>query len=150
MLMNRLVQVAMVLFVSCLAARAEEPSKRKELARHQGEWLVVSFERNGEVTAKEITDTIMRVVENDHVVWKREGKSFAGTSMVLDPNAEPPTIDLLPDGGPARDKRVRGIYKLQGDTLTICVADPDSPRPLKFSAPKGSGHTLQTFRRKPK
>jgi uncharacterized protein (TIGR03067 family) len=148
--MNCLIKVLTVLLISCVAARADDASQTAELKRHQGEWLVVSFERDGRETSKDITDTIVRVVENDHVVWKREGKSFAGTSMVLDPKSEPHSIDLIPDGGQARDKRVLGIYKLQGDTLTICVADADRPRPSAFSAPKESGHTLQTFRRKPK
>jgi uncharacterized protein (TIGR03067 family) len=146
--MKRILQITILSAISCLAARADEPSQADELKRQQGTWLVVSFERNGQETAKEITDTIVRVVENDHVTWKRNGKSFAGTLMVLDAKAEPHTIDLTPDGGPARDKRVRGIYKIEGDTLTICVADPDAPRPVTFSAPKGSVYTLQKFRRK--
>ena len=148
--MNNFPQISVILIAANVAVWAEDPSRTTELKRHQGTWLVVSFERDGRKTPKDVTDSIVRLVENDHVTWTRSGKSFAGTTMVLDPKAEPPTIDLIPDGGPARDKRVLGIYKLEGDTLTICVADPDTPRPTAFSAPKGSGRTLQRFRRKPK
>ena len=71
------------------------------------------------------------------MVWKRDGKSFAGTTVVLDPGREPEAIDVLPDGGPSRGKRVWGIYKIEKDTLTLCMADADQPRPREFKAEKG-------------
>ncbi len=119
-----------------------------ELERHQGSWRVISFERDGKQTPTEIIDSIERIVEGDHVVWKRNGKSFAGTTMKLNPKAEPSTIDLAPDGGPDREKVVRGIYKFEGDTLTICTSDADKPRPKEFKAASGSGWTLIKFRKK--
>ncbi len=119
-----------------------------ELERHQGTWRVVSFERDGTETPKEIIDSIERIVEGDHVVWKRNGKSFAGTTMKLDPKADLATIDLAPDGGPNREKVVHGIYKLERDTLMICTSDADQPRPKEFNAASGSGWTLVKFRKK--
>ena len=79
------------------------------------------------------------------------GKSFAGTTVELDPRKDPKSIDVIPDGGPSRGKRVLGIYKLDGDRLMICMAAPDASRPETFRADNGSGCTLTTFRReKPK
>ena len=129
------------------ALGAQEPAKQ-ELARHQGTWTAVSFRREGQETPAEIVRTITRTVEGDHVVWKRDGKSFAGTTVVLDPGRDPKAIDVLPDGGPSRGKRVLGIYKIEKDTLTLCMADPDQPRPREFKAEKGSKHTLMVFRRR--
>jgi uncharacterized protein (TIGR03067 family) len=79
------------------------------------------------------------------VVWKRDGKSFAGTRIELDPSRDPKAIDVIPDGGKDRGERVLGIYKLEGDRLTICMAAPGKPRPKEFKADKGSGCTLRTF-----
>ena len=126
-----------------LAVHAE-PDERE---RHQGTWQAVSFVRDGKETLKKIVDSIERMVEGDHVVWKRDGKSFAGTTMELIPGSDPAGIDLLPDGGPNREKRVRGIDKIDGDVLTLCTSDPDQPRPKEFKAEPGSGRTLMTFRR---
>ena len=120
------------------------PSERE---KHQGTWSVVSFVREGKATSREIVDSIERIVEGDHVVWKRNGKSFAGTTMKLDPATVPASIDLIPDGGPDREKIVRGIYKIEGDILTLCTSDPDKSRPQGFKAGAGSGQTLMTFRR---
>ena len=139
-----------VLFLATnLAAIGEPPVKvvDAELDHHQGSWLATSFVYDGVETSKDIVETITREVEGDHVVWKRDGKNFAGTKVVLDPSKEPKTIDVTPDGGPNRDKVVAGIYKLDGDRLTICMAGRDGERPKTFEAAKGSGRTLMKFRR---
>lgn len=120
-----------------------------EVARHQGTWAVTKFVREGQESPADLVESIVRIVEGDHVVWKRDGKSFAGTKVELDPKGEPKTIDVLPDGGPSFGKRILGIYKLDGDELTICMAEADKPRPKEFRAEAGSGLTLMTFRRKP-
>ena len=82
---------------------------------------------------------------DDHVVWERDGKRFAGTKIVLDSTKDPQTIDVIPDGGRNRGEHILGIYKLERDTLTICMAAPGQPRPKEFKAEKGSGCTLQAF-----
>jgi uncharacterized protein (TIGR03067 family) len=131
-------------------APARSPEVEEELKAHQGVWRTESFRRDGKDTPEAIAKSITRAVDGDHVVWKRDGKSFSGSTIVLDPTADPKTIDILADGGPARDKRVLGVYKLEDDTLTICTADPDQPRPKDFKAEKDSKHTLMVFKREPK
>ena len=120
---------------------------KAERERHQGTWIATSFVFDGTETPKDIVATITRTVEGDHVVWKRDGKNFAGTKFVLDPSKNPKTIDVTPDGGPNRDKVVLGIYKFEKDTLTICMAGTGQERPKTFEAEKGSGRTLMAFRR---
>ena len=137
----------MVLILGLVPGLGDDPDLQAELARHQGTWEVVSFLREGNEAPKEIAAAITRVVEGDHVVWYRDGKPFAGTTVVLDPSRTPKAIDVIPDGGPQRGKAVLGIYRLDGDELTICMAAPDAPRPKTFSADKGTGQTLMTFRR---
>jgi uncharacterized protein (TIGR03067 family) len=119
----------------------------REKERHQGTWLVTSFVSDGTEASPEIVGSIQRVVKDDHVVWKRDGKNFAGTTMELDPARTPRTIDVIPDGGSSRGKRVLGIYKWDGDSLTICMAGVDQDRPKEFEAGKGSGRTLMKLKR---
>lgn len=125
----------------------EKSDLKSERDRHQGTWLVNSFIMDGTEAASEVVGSIRRIVEGDHVVWKRDGKSFAGTTVELDPTPDPKAIDVIPDGGKLKDKRVLGIYKLDGDILTICMASPKQDRPKEFTAKKGSGKTLMTFKR---
>lgn len=136
-----------ILVIGILALLVPAQSPASEVARHQGVWQVESFLRDGKETDPAIARSITRTVEGDHVVWKRDGKSFAGTGLVLDPSAKPAAIDVIPDGGKSRGDRVLGIYKYEGDELWICMADPGDPRPRAFASPAGSRHTLMRFRR---
>ncbi len=140
-----LLALGTVALVRGTPALSDDQAVRDELKRHQGTWLVISSIYDGQKASEEIVRSITRIVEKDHVVWKRDGKNFAGTKIELDPAREPKTIDVIPDGGPNRGERVLGIYKLEGDKLTICMASPGQPRPTAFKAEKGSGCTLRTF-----
>ena len=126
---------------------ADDKAVKEELDRHQGTWRTTSSIYDGQEAPEQIVRSITRIVEKDHVVWKRDGKSFAGTRIELDPSSDPRTIDVIPDGGKDRGERVLGIYKLEKDRLTICMAAPGRPRPGEFKADKGSGCTLRTFTR---
>jgi uncharacterized protein (TIGR03067 family) len=126
-------------------AIADDQAVKDELKRHEGTWSVTSSIYDGEAASEDLVRSIKRIVEKDHAVWERDGKRFAGTTLEVDPAREPRTIDVIPDGGPNRGERVLGIYKIEGDKLTICMAGPGKPRPKVFQADKGSGCTLRTF-----
>jgi len=132
---------------SFTVALADDKAVKEELERHHGTWRATSSIYDGQEAAEEIVHSITRTVEKDHVVWKRDGKSFAGTKIELDSSRDPKAIDVIPDGGEGRGKRVLGIYKLENERLTICMAAPGKPRPEEFKAKKGSGCTLRTFTR---
>ena len=76
----------------------------------------------------------------------RLGMIVGESRYVLDRNKVPPTLDLRS----AADDSIasRGIYKVDGDTLTVCyVTAPDAPRPDKLEAPEGSKALLAVYRR---
>jgi uncharacterized protein (TIGR03067 family) len=131
----------------CAAGTVDDDVAKKELKRHQGTWVATSSTFDGQKAPEDVVRSIKRIVTDDHVVWDRNGKRFAGTNVVLDPTTEPKSIDAIPDGGRNRGERILGIYKLDQDALTICMAAAGQPRPGEFKAEKGSGWTLQTFTR---
>lgn len=119
----------------------------EEKARHQGTWAVERSVRDGKDGPADVLKQIVREVEGDRVVWKRGDSSFAATKFEINPEAEPKSIDLIPEGGPNRGERVLGIYAFEEDRLILCVADSGEPRPLEFGSEPGDGRTWMTFRK---
>src|SRR5262245_59762238 len=72
-----------------------------------------------------------------------------GKSFVIDSRQSPPTIDIsLGAGGPTH---WRGVYKVEGDTLTLCLVTGDRERPKTFESTADRPTTVWAFRRvKPK
>jgi uncharacterized protein (TIGR03067 family) len=137
--------LGLLVLASCAAGADDNDPAKSELKRHQGTWVTTSSTFDGQQAPEDVVRSIKRIVTDDLVVWERTGKRFAGTKVVLDSTKEPKTIDVIPDGGRNRGEHILGIYKLDHDTLMICMAAPGQPRPREFKADKGSGWTLQAF-----
>ena len=73
-----------------------------------------------------------------------------GATYKLDTKKTPFTIDVE---APGEKGSMLGIFKIDGDTLTICIAGDDAAggknaeRPTKFESPEGSRTILVTFKR---
>ena len=55
-------------------------------------------------------------------------------SCWIDPLAEPPAISFTPKAGRDAGTPRQGIYRLEGETLTVCLAYAGHPRPTAFVA----------------
>ena len=123
-------------------AVVDGPAASKEREKFLGTWAVHSFEENGTTKSAD--------------KFKGYTYAFAGTAcdhgdktktrflFALDPEKTPAHIDLRIDLGSTD----LGIYKLEGDTLTLCIKPgKDGPRPDKFESPEGSGTYVLTLKR---
>ena len=86
-----------------------------------------------------------------------DGKQFTLTDvggitekgdLALDPSQTPKHIDIETIGTDGNRRKNLGIYKLEGSTLTICLARPKADRPSKFPADdERDGAWLMVYRR---
>jgi uncharacterized protein (TIGR03067 family) len=96
--------------------------------------------------------------ENEESTWEFDGEKMKATvngqdyrcKVTLNPKATPyPTLDFAITEGPGDTQGLMalGIYKLEGDSLTICVAIPgNNPRPTELKAVEDESHLFKLKR----
>jgi uncharacterized protein (TIGR03067 family) len=129
-----------------LAGESEAVKKaRKEM---EGTWQAVSYALDGKKAPAEDLKKIRLVIDADgKTTAQRDGKTFIASTTKINPAKEPKTIDITFTQGDDRDRTAPGIWKIEGDRLTICRAAPGKARPSEFSSRPGSGLTLMVYRR---
>ena len=119
-----------------------------DLERLQGSWLAVSVEEDGRTSPVEATSRTRVTIYDDHYALHVKDQVFHGFIGDIDPGQQPQAIDFirvrLPVG---TSRRYPGIYRLDGEELTICMALPGQGRPAAFATQPGSGQALARFRR---
>ena len=135
-------------FLAVALVAADDPPKdaKKEVEKLEGEWTIVSLENRGEKVPEETVKDMKLKVKGEEWVVTRDGTTVADIAFKLDPSKDPKAIDLTfkVDG---KETALKGIYKLDGDTLTLCRTDsPDAARPTAFKT-TGDGGVLAVWKR---
>jgi uncharacterized protein (TIGR03067 family) len=120
--------VALALLVGSAAALGQDA--KKGAPELQGTWKIVSHVTNREGNADVPANLPRWVIKGDTVRYA--GETLA--TLAVDPANMPKTIDLH---FPGNKHTYEGIYKINGDTLTICVNKQNAnvkERPLDFDA----------------
>lgn len=115
-----------------------------DLDKLQGTWHVTSLETDGQKMPATAFEGSTIVIKKATFTSLGMGATYKGT-VELDQAKK--TLNLLFSAGPEKGNRNRGIYKLAGDTWTICLATRGTMRPAKFATKPGSGFALQTLER---
>jgi uncharacterized protein (TIGR03067 family) len=131
---------------SCVtAAFGQEADEAKKL---RGTWTATKAVREGQA-ADDVVGHRLSFDGGRFQIQTKEGKTaYAGTFRV-DASAKPAAIDFEHTEGELKGKAWKGIYALDGDTLTICDNAPDvtKGRPTAFESKSGSGYVLVTLQR---
>jgi len=97
--------------------------------------------------------------EGIDATWTFEGEKVKATvagmdytcKAKLDANAKPHrTIDLAIEEGPeeAKGKTSKGLYKLDGEKLTLCVSAPGKDRPKEFAQVEDEAYLFELKKQK--
>jgi uncharacterized protein (TIGR03067 family) len=133
---------------AALALAAPAAEVKKDEDRLQGEWKVQSLENAGKKAEPKEFANWKLIVSGDKMK-ALDGKDVMDEySFRLDPAAKPPAIDMTILAGESKDKTLVGIYRLEGDTLTVCVSEPGKrDRPKEFRTTEKESHLLLVFQR---
>jgi hypothetical protein len=130
-----------------VAAPALKPV-RQPAPQLVGDWAVVRMEDNGQ--------PLVEKPEHGFVIRLSATTQSCFLHGIPFGAAEPADFFRTGDAGhvdlhPRDPKNFRqGIWKLDGNTLTICYADPGRPRPTEFTASAQSKRWLLVLTRKAK
>jgi uncharacterized protein (TIGR03067 family) len=133
-----------------VAAPAPKTAPKKDPPSVAGEWALESA-LLGAVAVEREEGPCVLTISADGKFGIREGEDDVPEVLTyrLAPAKDPAEIDLATTGDPPVT-RVRGIYKVDGDTVLLCWTEKGG-RPTTFASPAGSKVALYTFRRvKPK
>lgn len=132
-----------VLFVTaCLLTSAAAAQDAKTPGPFQGTWDVVKLEQTGD----DVTDTF----KGETATMEFDGNRYTFTlgeevekgTFKLDEKAK--TLDYAITEGTHKGKKQLGIYKQDGDKLTLCLAEEGAKeRPTKFGTTEDGPNFVQ-------
>jgi uncharacterized protein (TIGR03067 family) len=149
-MMRLVVSAAALLFGAAVLADDKKAGRlpegaKKELARLQGEWLAKEFGRYGRKLDVRGEKLVLVIKDAKWIFTDREKGEF----IAIDPKADPKSFDLQSVEAGRKGEVDEAIYKLDGDTLTVCLYQgKDKRRPAKFeTGPEQPDTILMVFER---
>jgi len=136
--------VAVMVIVGSVAGQEDA---KKEMAKLEGEWSMVSGTADGYPLPEAAVKTGKRVAKDGQTTINLLGKVYFKAKVTIDPARKPKAIDYAMTEGPTKGKTQLGIYDLDGDTVKFCFAAPGKERPTEFTAKAGSERTLSVWKR---
>ncbi|HJZ55981.1 MAG TPA: TIGR03067 domain-containing protein [Gemmataceae bacterium] len=121
-------------------AEPGEDDAAKDLAKLQGKWKLVAEELNGKVT--KCDDGHVIGFEKDiEIDYDADGGVAAKATIKLDTSKSPKEIDMtvtfIAIFPKEKGKTIQGIYRLEGDELTLAFpCAPFRQRPKEFTTKK--------------
>ena len=142
-----------IVMALAVGAPAKDPPK-KEPPSIVGEWAGEKAVSGGKELPVPDGGVVFTFTADGGVIFKEAGRGRedrAGATYKVDPKKDPAEIDLIPPPD-KKEPMLQGIYKLDGDTLTLCFGRgrPGAERPKSFESPEGAETVVMTLKRKKK
>jgi uncharacterized protein (TIGR03067 family) len=131
--------------VLAVVAPGDKDATKKEAPTLVGEWDGEKAVRGGKERPVPEGGITVTFTKDGKLLFKEGTKDSTEGSYKVDAKKDPAEIDLTP---PKEEGTMLGIYKIDGDTLTICLSEKGSTdRPTRFESPEGTNFMLITLKR---
>jgi uncharacterized protein (TIGR03067 family) len=141
--------IGLLVLSLCLLGADTEDANKKDQKAMQGDWAGDRFVRDGMAFPDDDAQGFFRTNKDDTYTVFRFRKKISSGKFKLDASKSPKQINMIPDGAP-EGVSIKGIYKIEGNKLTICYALPKQDRPTAFESKEKTGHTLTVWIREKK
>jgi uncharacterized protein (TIGR03067 family) len=134
------------------SALADDDAAKKELAKLEGGWQVVSGEEDGKPAGDYVVEHLKWEFKGDRLTFKGiEPLTEIASKLTvkIDPSTNPKCIDFKVDVGSEKGHTLEGIYEWKGDELKVClfVSFTERNRPLEFETKEGSNRATFVLKR---
>ncbi len=119
----------------------QDDKGKDDAAKLQGTWRVQTLTESGKAAPAEIAKKFKLVIDGERITLHGDSSPKDGT-FKLDATKSPKHIDIT-----IKDKQGLGIYKLQGDSLTLALGETLRGRPTAFASEEGSRIALVVLKR---
>ena len=136
------VMIAVVVSHARSADDAKDEAVKRFKESLQGKWQMTSRVRDGVPSEAELVKNRTVTFEGDKYTVRDGDKIVGELSYKVDPAKMPALFDVTPNNA----DYAKGIIKLEGDTLTFCVAS-EGDRPSDFKSERGDERILVEFKK---
>jgi uncharacterized protein (TIGR03067 family) len=141
-----------LLFFATGAVMAADDRSKSDQEKLRGTWVTVSLKTNGKTIVKDKArpapgPETKLVYDGDNWKIQTGDKVLASGKFKVDATKSPKEIDIFDETGVKNEKTKLGIYELNGDTYTYCLAPANKPRPTEFVSKEGGWLSLGVSRR---
>lgn len=130
---------SLLLFVPTIAS-AQEPKGV------EGNWVPTEMYQSGQRLADAYLTVTKLALDGGKYRLTVGAKKATGTYK-LDAKTDPKAIDIKIEEGDGKGEAYLGLYKLDGDTLTICHTLNGKARPAKLESTAENGAILVVYKR---
>jgi uncharacterized protein (TIGR03067 family) len=113
----------------------------------EGEWAMLSGVMDGKAMDASLVQWVKRVTQGNQTTVLAGPQTMLKVTFTCDASHSPAIIDYVNLAGAHKGKRQQGIYKLEGDVLTVCTGAPGAARPGEFESVKGDGRSLTVWKK---
>jgi uncharacterized protein (TIGR03067 family) len=145
-----MLRVFTVLAGACLVAVSLADEKQSASKQPlEGDWQLQSVEINTQALPEDKLQSGRLVVRGERYSLTLDQSRVEMTLKLL-AGTRPSAMDLTVAEGEDKGKTFHAIYKLEGNTLTVCRSiHPDQPRPSEFGTKPDTGLMLVVWKRIP-